>query len=68
MTLALSDWLIIALYFVVSAAIGLAYTRKAGQSPDAFARSWTLPVKYAGYTIDPARLLPNVQVIYNESR
>ena len=32
MTLALSDWLIIALYFVVSAAIGLAYTRKAGQS------------------------------------
>lgn len=32
MRLELSDWLIIALYFVVSAAIGLAYTRKASQS------------------------------------
>jgi Na+/proline symporter len=32
MTLTLSDWLIVALYFVVSAAIGLAYTRKAGRS------------------------------------
>jgi solute:Na+ symporter, SSS family len=32
MHLVLSDWLVIAFYFVVSAAIGLAYTRKASQS------------------------------------
>ena len=32
MTLALSDWLIVALYFVASAAIGLAYTRRASES------------------------------------
>ena len=32
MTLHISDWLIIALYFVISAAIGLAYTRKASRS------------------------------------
>src|SRR5512133_901164 len=32
MHLVFSDWLVILLYFVISAAIGLAYTRKAGQS------------------------------------
>ena len=32
MTLSLSDWLVMARYFVVSAAIGLAYTRRASQS------------------------------------
>src|SRR5881409_2942679 len=32
MRLVLSDWLVVALYFVLSAAIGLAYTKKAGQS------------------------------------
>jgi solute:Na+ symporter, SSS family len=36
MHLAFSDWLIILLYFVVSAAIGLAYTRKASQSLDEY--------------------------------
>src|SRR6476661_4135822 len=36
MHLALSDWLIILLYFVISAAIGLAYTRKASQSLDEY--------------------------------
>src|SRR5215210_5654849 len=36
MHLVFSDWLIIALYFVVSAAIGLAYTRKASQSLDEY--------------------------------
>jgi SSS family solute:Na+ symporter len=36
MTLALWDWVIIAAYFVASAAIGLAYTRKAGQSLDEY--------------------------------
>lgn len=49
MTLALSDWLIIALYFVVSAAIGLAYTRKAGQSlADYFVTGRSLPWWLAG--------------------
>ena len=32
MTLELSDWLIVALYFVASAGIALIYTRKASQS------------------------------------
>ena len=36
MHLAFSDWLIILLYFVVSAAIGLAYVRKASQSLDEY--------------------------------
>ena len=36
MHLALSDWLIILLYFAVSAAIGLAYVRKASQSLDEY--------------------------------
>jgi SSS family transporter len=36
MHLAFSDWLIILLYFVASAAIGLAYVRKASQSLDEY--------------------------------
>jgi Na+/proline symporter len=36
MHLVFSDWLIILLYFVISAAIGLAYTRKASQSLDEY--------------------------------
>src|SRR3954467_15118594 len=36
MRLIFSDWVIIALYFLVSAAIGLAYTRKASQSLDEY--------------------------------
>ncbi|HET9038543.1 MAG TPA: sodium:solute symporter family protein [Gemmatimonadales bacterium] len=36
MHLAFSDWLIILLYFAISAAIGLAYTRKASQSLDEY--------------------------------
>jgi Na+/proline symporter len=49
MTLILSDWLIIALYFVVSAAIGLAYTRKASQSlADYFVSGRSLPWWLAG--------------------
>jgi len=36
MHLAFSDWFIILLYFVASAAIGLAYTRKASQSLDEY--------------------------------
>ena len=42
--------------------------KKAGRSPEEIAKSWTLPAKYTGYTIAPARLLPNVQVVYNELR
>ena len=49
MHLVFSDWLIIALYFVVSAAIGLAYTRKAGQSlADYFVSGRSLPWWLAG--------------------
>ena len=49
MHLVFSDWLVIALYFVVSAAIGLAYTRKAGQSlADYFVSGRSLPWWLAG--------------------
>ena len=49
MTLALSDWLIIALYFLISAAIGLAYTRKASRSlADYFVSGRSLPWWLAG--------------------
>jgi len=49
MTLILSDWLIVALYFVVSAAIGLAYTRKASRSlADYFVSGRSLPWWLAG--------------------
>jgi Na+/proline symporter len=48
-TLELSDWLLIALYFVVSAAIGFAYTRKASQSlADYFVSGRSLPWWLAG--------------------
>jgi SSS family solute:Na+ symporter len=49
MTLILSDWLIIALYFLVSAAIGLAYTRKASSSlEEYFVSGRSLPWWLAG--------------------
>jgi SSS family solute:Na+ symporter len=49
MTLILSDWLIVALYFVVSAAIGLAYTSKASRSlADYFVSGRSLPWWLAG--------------------
>ncbi len=49
MKLILSDWLIVAIYFLVSAAIGLAYTRKAGRSlEDYFVTGRTLPWWLAG--------------------
>jgi SSS family solute:Na+ symporter len=49
MHLVFSDWLVIALYFVVSAAIGLAYTRKASQSlADYFVSGRSLPWWLAG--------------------
>ena len=49
MRLVLSDWLILALYFVVSASIGLAYTRKAGRSlADYFVSGRSLPWWLAG--------------------
>jgi solute:Na+ symporter, SSS family len=49
MHLELSDWLVIALYFAVSAAIGLAYTRRAGQSlADYFVSGRSLPWWLAG--------------------
>jgi solute:Na+ symporter, SSS family len=49
MRLALSDWLIVALYFALSAGIGLAYTRRAGQSlSDYFVSGRSLPWWLAG--------------------
>jgi SSS family solute:Na+ symporter len=49
MHLELSDWLVIALYFVVSGAIGLAYTNRAGQSlADYFVSGRSLPWWLAG--------------------
>ncbi|MFL5459330.1 MAG: sodium:solute symporter family protein [Gemmatimonadales bacterium] len=49
MTLHISDWFIIALYFVISAAIGLAYTRKASRSlADYFVTGRSLPWWLAG--------------------
>ncbi len=49
MHLVFSDWLIIVLYFIVSAAIGLAYTRKASQSlADYFVSGRSLPWWLAG--------------------
>src|SRR5215212_4569338 len=49
MKLILSDWLIIALYFLISGGIGLAYTRKAGRSlEDYFVSGRALPWWLAG--------------------
>ena len=49
MKLFFSDWLIVALYFVTSAAIGLAYTRKASRSlADYFVSGRSLPWWLAG--------------------
>ncbi len=49
MHLVASDWLIIVLYFFASAAIGLAYTRKAGKSlADYFVSGRSLPWWLAG--------------------
>ncbi len=49
MHLNLADWLIIALYFAISAAIGLAYTRKAGRSlAEYFVSGRSLPWWLAG--------------------
>ena len=49
MRLELSDWLVIALYFLISAAIGLAYTRRASRSlADYFVSGRSLPWWLAG--------------------
>jgi Na+/proline symporter len=49
MRLSSSDWIIIAVYFVISAAIGLAYTRKASRSlTDYFVSGRALPWWLAG--------------------
>ncbi|HEX5386257.1 MAG TPA: sodium:solute symporter family protein [Gemmatimonadales bacterium] len=49
MTLAAGDWLIIAAYFAISAAIGLAYTRTAGKSlAEYFVSGRSLPWWLAG--------------------
>jgi solute:Na+ symporter, SSS family len=49
MKLELSDWLIVALYFLISAGIGLAYTRRASRSlADYFVSGRSLPWWLAG--------------------
>jgi solute:Na+ symporter, SSS family len=49
MRLVFSDWFVIVLYFVISAGIGLAYTRKAGRSlADYFVSGRSLPWWLAG--------------------
>jgi glyoxylase-like metal-dependent hydrolase (beta-lactamase superfamily II) len=41
--------------------------KKAGQSVDDVATTWTIPEKYAGYAApQPARLRANVQAVFNE--
>jgi glyoxylase-like metal-dependent hydrolase (beta-lactamase superfamily II) len=40
--------------------------KKAGKSVDDEANSWKLADKYKGYTIAPARLKTNVQLVYDE--
>jgi cyclase len=43
--------------------------KKAGKSAEDTAKSWTMPAKYAGYAAAaPARLLANIQIIYNETK
>ena len=43
--------------------------KKAGKSAEDTAKSWTMPAKYTGYTAAaPARLLANIQIIYNETK
>ncbi len=42
--------------------------KKAGRSAEEIAKAWTLPAKYAGYTIAQPRLQANVQVVYDEVR
>jgi solute:Na+ symporter, SSS family len=49
MKLFFSDWLVVTLYFLISAAIGLAYTRKASRSlADYFVSGRALPWWLAG--------------------
>ena len=40
--------------------------RKAGHSAEEIAKGWTLPAKYAGYNVAPARVQSNVEVILRE--
>ena len=43
--------------------------KKAGKTPEEAAKGWTQPAKYANYAAAaPARLLANMQVIYNETK
>ena len=41
---------------------------KAGKSVDEAAAEFKAPERYKGYTIDPARVKANVQVVYDESK
>ncbi len=52
MTLALSDWLIVALYFVASAAIALVYTRRASESLEDYFVSGRCAPLVAGRHLD----------------
>jgi hypothetical protein len=39
---------------------------KAGKSADEAATAYTVPEQFKGYTAPPARVKPDMQVIYNE--
>ena len=43
--------------------------KKAGRSIEEIAKSWTIPAAYTGYSAaQAARLLVNVEVVFNEIR
>jgi glyoxylase-like metal-dependent hydrolase (beta-lactamase superfamily II) len=43
--------------------------KKAGKTVEDVAKNWTMPAKYTGYAaVQAARLLSNVQVVYNETK
>ena len=43
--------------------------KKAGQSPEAITKAWSIPAKYQGYAAPaPARLQANIENVYKETR
>jgi glyoxylase-like metal-dependent hydrolase (beta-lactamase superfamily II) len=53
--------------FLADVVAGIAAAKKAGQSADEVAKTWTVPAKYVGYGApQPARLRANVETIMKE--
>jgi glyoxylase-like metal-dependent hydrolase (beta-lactamase superfamily II) len=40
--------------------------KKAGQTPQAAAKAWKLPARYAGYKVEPAMVLGGMEWIYRQ--